>query len=275
MFRQRFIVLIAVLALCWVQVSAQTEPELNPYPAGESLTYIGKFKRFGFSFAIAEMDFKVMETAPDGHHYVVTEANSKGNLARLFNFKFYIKIDSIIDREKFHVEQTKKRDEQGDRIRNSEADFDYEYERVVYTETDPNNPTKAPRRVASEIGPDTQDIVSAVYKLRSLDLAVGKSFNFKVSDSGLVYDIPVKVTAREQIKSELGKRWCWRIDPEIFGPGRIIEREGSLVIWITDDEDRVPVLAKLDTKLGDVEIKLREFANLRTHARESKQAIID
>lgn len=275
MIRKRLILLTAILALCLVQALPQTEEVRDPYFTGETLSYVGKFKRFGFSFAIAEMDFKVLETAPDGLRYIATEANSKGTLTKLFNFKFYLKIDSAIDREKFHVETTKKRDEQGDRIRNSEADFDYQYDRVVYTEVDPNNPTKAPRRVASEIGPDTQDIVTAVYKLRSLDLAVGKTFEFKVSDSGLVYDIPVKITARELIKSELGKRWCWKVEPEIFGDGRIIEKEGKLTIWITDDIDRVPVLAKLDTKFGDVEIKLRQFENLRTSATEPKEARID
>ncbi len=263
--RKPLIILPILLLLCVAGIGkAQSIAPVDPYVPGESLQYVGKYKRFGFSFAIAELNFRVMPELEGRPHFIVSEGNSKGSLAKLFNFKFYLKIDSFVDRERHQVEKTVKRDEQGDRIRDSIADFDYQAKRVNYSETDPNNPTKAPRRVASVIEADTQDIVSAVYKLRSLDLAVGKTFTFQVSDTGLVYKIPVKVTGREEIKSELGKRWCWRVEPEIFGPDKIIEQEGSLTIWITDDSDRVPVLAKLETKLGDVEIKLREFANLRS-----------
>ncbi len=265
MMRKRQIILPILLLLCTAAfVNAQPKEPVEPYVSGESLEYVGKYKRFGFSFAIAELKFKVMPEQEGKPHFIVSEGNSKGSLAKLFNFKFYLKIDTHVDRERHHVAQTVKRDEQGDRIRDSVADFDYEAKRVNYSETDPNNPTKAPRRIASVIEPDTQDIVSAVYKLRSLDLAVGKTYTFQVSDTGLVYKIPVRVTGREEIKSELGKRWCWRVEPEIFGADKLIEQEGSLTIWITDDSDRVPVLAKLETKLGDVEIKLREFSNLRT-----------
>lgn len=247
-----------------VFLPAQTEERIDPYVAGENLTYVGKYKRFGFSFAIAELNFSVTDPNGDGNYYVVSEGNSKGTLAKLFNFKFEMKIDSLVDAERLQVEKTTKLDKQGDRIRESEAHFDYEVSRVTYTETDPANPTRAPRRVASEIGPDTQDMVSAVYRLRGLDLAVGKRFMIKLSDSGLVYDIPIKVTGRERIKSELGKRWCWRVEPEVFGEGNFIEQKGSMTIWITDDADRVPVQAYVDTQWGDVKIKLEKYSNLRS-----------
>jgi hypothetical protein len=245
-------------------VAAQETERPDPYIPGESLSYVGKYKRFGLSFAIAEIDFRVTEKKGDGNYVIRTQGKSKGTLSKLFNFKFLLKIDSIADGSAFNVFKTTKRDEQGDRVRDSEAEFDYGENQVTYVETDPNNPTAAPRRIASSITEDTQDIVTSVYKLRSLDLAVGKSFVVKVSDSGLVYDVPVRVTARERKKSELGKRWCWRVEPEVFGDGKLIEQKGKMTIWITDDEDRVPVLAKLNTKYGGVEIKLRGYSNLRS-----------
>ena len=271
MIRSRLITTLIALIVLVFAITAQPDtskpeaPEIDPYVTGEALTYVGKYKRFGlFSFTIAELNFRVIEAGGDNEYYVLSEGKSRGSLAKLFNFKFYLKIDSYVNPDKLQVEKTKKRDEQGVRIRDSEADFDYDVKRVTYVETDPNEPTKAPRRVASEIEPDTQDIVTAVYKLRGKDLAVGKRFVFKVSDSGLVYHVPVNVTGRERIKSKLGKRWCWRIEPEIFGTGRIIEQKGKLTIWITDDEDRVPVSAKLKTELGNVNIKLSRFSNLRS-----------
>jgi len=271
MIRNRIFILGLCLAGLVILSSAQdVRDELDPYVDGESLSYVGKYKRFGLAFSIAELKFKVVNGNGDASYNVLSEGNSKGTLAKLFNFNFYMKIDSIVHPDSLQVEKTKKRDEQGDRIRDSEADFDYNRKRVTYIEKDPTKPTSAPIRVASEIKEDTQDIVSAVYRLRGMDLAVGKTFHMNVSDSGLVYEVPVRVTARQRIKSELGKRWCWRVEPEIFGAGRIIEQKGSLTIWITDDADRVPVLAKLDSKLGKVDIKLRNYSNLRSTAVAAK-----
>jgi hypothetical protein len=180
-------------------------------------------------------------------------------LIKLFNFNFFQEYQSIIDADQLNILKTVKRDEQGDRVRESEANFDYQVKKVTYIETDPKDSSRPPRRVASTIEMNTQDIVSGVYSLRGKDLAVGKSFLFKISDSGLVYDVPVKITARERKKSILGKKWCWRIEPEVFGDGRIIEQKGSLTIWITDDEQRMPIRAELETKLGDVRIKLKKI----------------
>ena len=236
-----------------------TNEQKNLYRAGESLTYEGKFKKFGLAFSIAELTFTVSDLPGTQNYLVQSEANSKGTLTKLFNFKFYQLYKSTVDGNRLQILKTDKRDEQGDRIRNSLADFDYNAQKVVYVETDPNDLTRPPRRVASTITENTQDIVSGVYALRGKQFAVGQRFVFKISDSGLVYEVPVQITAREKKKSILGKKWCWRIEPEIFGDGRIIEQEGSLTIWITDDEDRIPVRAELETKLGDVRIKLKKI----------------
>jgi hypothetical protein len=189
----------------------------NPYFAGESLAYEGKYKKFGFAFSIAEMEFTVSARPDSGTYYILSEAKSKGTLTKLFNFKFYQKIESTIDSRTLQIVKSVKRDEQGDRIRDSVADFDYGVNRVTWIESNPTEPTKPPKRVASTITPETQDLVTGVFVLRGKDLAVGKKYVFKISDSGLVYDVPVKITAREKQKTLFGKVWCWKVETEIFG----------------------------------------------------------
>jgi hypothetical protein len=258
--KKRIILTLLLLLFAFVSfIPAQTADQKNPYKEGESLTYEGKYKRFGLAFSIAELNFTISKLPETEHYLIKSEARSKGTLVSLFNFKFYQHYQSTVDSEELRILKTVKQDVQRSRVRESDADFDYQTKKVVFIETDPKDPTRPPRRVASTIGFDTQDIVSAVYLLRSKELAVGKTFVFSISDSGLVYDVPVKITARERKKSILGKKWCWRIEPEVFGDGRMIEQKGSLTIWITDDEQRIPIRAELETKLGDVRIKLKKM----------------
>jgi hypothetical protein len=97
-----------------------------------------------------------------------------------------------------------------------------------------------------------------------LPLAIGKAFHLTVSDSGLVYDVPVHVTARELQKTILGKVWCFRVEPDVFGPGKMIEDKGSIAIWITDDSKRVPVRSRINTSFGRVDVRLRSMDSAKS-----------
>lgn len=241
---------------------AQTA-KTKPFGVGETLTYEGKFSKIIKGIGVADLSLKI-ERAEDGRNFLIrSEARSKGSLLKLFRFSFFQQFDSIVDAESFRILKTVKHDEQKDRVRDSEAVFDYDYRRVTYVETDPRDPARPPRKIASEITDDTHDLISAVYSLRLLPLAVGKSFDVYISDSGLLYKIPVRVTAREQQKSILGRIWCFRVEPEIFGMNRLIEKEGDLTIWITDDARRLPVRAQINSDLGRVEVKLKTANGLK------------
>ena len=241
------------------QTNGEAKPDQAPYKVGEELTYVGKYKPFLLSFTIADLSFKIGEIENSPNYLVESKATSRGTLTKLFSFSFLQKIDSTVDSEKLQVLKTKKLDDQGKRVRESEANFDYENQKVTYIETDPKDPKRPPRNVASPIEPNTQDVVSAVYMLRRMPLAVGKIFIIKISDSGLVYDVRINVTGRKRKGSPLGKKWCFIVEPDIFGEGKFIEQKGSLKIWITDDDERIPIRAELDTKLGKVEIKLTKM----------------
>ncbi len=238
---------------------AQPPKDLNLYKAGEKLSYEGSFSKLLLrGIDVADMSFTVYNSPDKQDYFIQAEARSKGTLLKLFSFSFYQKIDSTVDGDSLSVLKTVKRDEQGDRVRESEAVFDYRTDKVTYVETDPKDPQRPPRRVASPIKDETQDLISAIYTLRRQPFAVGKTFTIPISDSGMVYQVPVKVTRREKLKTVLGKVMCWRVEPDIFGDNRMIEQKGDMTIWITDDSRRIPVRSKIETKLGKIEIKLRK-----------------
>jgi hypothetical protein len=267
----------SLLLTLWFAFSIPAQPAqsvaANAFAEGEVLTYEGKLNKYKLlTVDVAELTF-IVDDAPDvansanstdapkaadKTYRIKAEAVSKGGLLKLFNFKFLQKLESEIDGDKFRVLRTVKYDEQGDRVRNSDAVFDYDNRKVTYVETDPKDRSRPPRKLASNIQETTHDLISGIYMLRRLPLAVGKSFELTVSDSGLVYSIPVRVTAREQQKTILGKVWAFRVEPEVFGPRRFIEGKGRMIIWITDDERRIPVRSQIHTTYGKVEVRLKQ-----------------
>ena len=243
-------------------LTAQELPKAESF-VGEKLTFEAKFSKIISMGSMADLSF-LFESKSDGNYVVRTDANSKGTLTRLFRFSFVQQFETTVDAQTFNVISTKKHDVQRDRIRDSIADFDYKEKRVTFIESDPNNTTKPPRRIASSLGATMNDLVSGVYRIRMMPLAVGKSFDIEVSDSGLVYSVPVRVTARELQKTIFGKVWCYRITPIVFGPGRLIEQKGSMSIWLVDDTRRTPVRSLLNTPYGKIDIRLQSAANSAT-----------
>lgn len=263
----KFVLSLVVVGLAVSTFSAQSNGSVakgaTPFIDGETLAYEGKISKIIRGIAVADLTLTLSKT-PDGDDYLVkAEAKSKGTLLKLFRFSFLQELQSSIDSEKFRVVRTVKHDVQKERVRNSEALFDYGERRVTYIETDPNDTMRPPRRIASEIDNVSHDLISGLYSLRLMPLAIGKTFRMSVSDSGLVYSIPVRVTAREQQRTIFGKQWCFRVVPEVFGRNRLIEREGDLTIWITDDARRLPVRAVANTPYGKVDIRLKTAKNLR------------
>jgi hypothetical protein len=260
----KFLVAFAVIGLVGFSSFAQSNGAKNamPFIDGETLSYEGKISKIIRGIAVADLTLTLSKTTGDDY-LVKGEARSKGTLLKLFRFSFIQELQSSIDSENFRVVRTVKHDVQKERVRNSEALFDYSERRVTYVETDPNDRMRPPRRIASEIDDTSHDLISGLYSLRLMPLAVGKTFRMSVSDSGLVYDIPIRVTAREQQKTIFGKQWCFRVEPEVFGSSRLIEREGDMKIWITDDARRLPVRSVVNTPYGKVDIRLKSAKNLR------------
>ncbi len=257
--------LFAFFALCFSAISAQTfdikSSSQTPYVVGESFSYEVKYnKAILRGIAVGDINFSI-ERAPDGENFLVrAEAKSKGTLAKLARLNYLQEVQSIISSKNWNILKSIKHDVQNERVRDSEAIFDYEKGQVTYVEIDPKDQMRPPRKVASQIEAGMHDFVSGLFFLRTLPLEVGKTFELIVSDTGLVYKIPVRVTGREQQKGVLGKVWCFRLEPEVFGKNRLIEQEGSMIIWITDDARRVPIRSQIKASIGKVEVKLKTYS---------------
>lgn len=249
-------------------------PPALPFEKAEELVYEGEFsKALLRGINVAELRFTATRApvaaasagtqdkqAAPAFRFTM-EAVSKGIVTKLFRLSFRQRVESTVEPASFSVLQTSKLDEQGKRHRISEAIFDRNAGKVVWTERDPNDPQRPPRVVTNQLNGAVQDIASAFYYLRTQPLALGQSFEMLVSDSGQIYRTPVRVTERKKMKTVLGQIWTLRVEPEVFGEGHLLRGKGRMVIWFTDDERRIPVKAQISNDLGTLDIKLKRATN--------------
>jgi hypothetical protein len=273
----RFALALLALVVCAL-LFANTQASGNkhkdtvrlPFNPPEELIYEGEFsKAILRGIDIAELRFSANRTpdssanpqsgiTPAAFRFVI-DAESKGLLRKLFRIDFHQHVESTVEPQSFSVLRTTKLDEQGKRKRVSEAVFDKSAGKVVWTERDPNDPAREPRVVTSEMSGAVQDIASAFYYLRTLPLEVGKSFELLISDSGQVYHIPVAVTERKKMKTIIGEVQTLKVEPEIFGEGRLLRGKGKLTLWFTDDARHIPVRAKINNEMGTLDVKLKSM----------------
>jgi Protein of unknown function (DUF3108) len=236
-----------------------------PFAPSEQLVYEGEFTRLLLrGIDVAELRFKAERAAADGDAgqlVLTTDVISKGFFPKLFGASFRFHAETQVEPNSFYALHTTKRDEQGKRLRTSETVFDQAARQVSYTERDPNNAGQAPRVITAALEGPTQDVVSAIYFLRTLSLTPGQSFTIPVSDSGRVFQVPARIVAeKKKMKSVLGKVSVVRIDVDLFGPGRPVEEgKGKMSIWVTNDERRVPIKARLSHEIGQLDITLKSI----------------
>jgi hypothetical protein len=260
-------VLLAAMSVAYCAV-VSAQPGDPPTPTarmfdGETLNYEGKVNKILHGIPVADLIFTATIGPATDQLVIKSQAVSKGTLLKLFRYSFLQQYGSTVDAGNFNILKTTKHDVQKERVRDSEAVFDYKEQRVRFVETDPRDPMRPPRRIASEITEPMYDMISAIYAVRLQPLSVGKRMEFSVSDSGLVYKVPFAVTAREQQKTVLGNVWCWRVEPEIFGKNRLIEQKGNMVVWFVDDARRTPVWAEIKTEFGKFDIKLKSTSGVK------------
>jgi len=245
------------------------------FELGEELHFEAEFSRALLrKLDVADLKFRATRTPLDEANskpsaeskpYALTfsaDVSSKGFFARLFNLKFRERVESTVEPITFTVQRTTILDEQGKRVRTTESTFDASKGRMIWTSRDPNNPTAEPRHAITEFSGQLQDVLSAIYFIRTQPLEVGKTFEVFVGDGGKVYTIPVKVVEKKRMKTILGRVDVLRVNPELFGPSRLIDKEkGEFSIWITDDARHIPVGGRVKTDYGTFDIKLKRIVN--------------
>lgn len=108
---------------------------------------------------------------------------------------------------------------------------------------------------------NVQDIFSSFYYARVLDLSKsqpGAEFpvSFYLDDS--VYNSKLVFVGRETVKTKLGKFNCIKVKPMV-ATGYVFDDPFPVTIWVTDDQNRMPVRIESKLSVGSVRIELTSY----------------
>lgn len=108
------------------------------------------------------------------------------------------------------------------------------------------------------------DILSAFYYTRTLDFSKmkpGQKTELKNFYKDTVYTLEVKFKGRQKVEVKAGTFNTIIIEPIIQGGG-LFKAEGTLLIWLTDDEKKIPVMVKSRIVVGSITAELTKYSGV-------------
>ena len=223
--------------------------ENNAFREGEKLTFDVKY---GFVTAgVASFEIpKIKKISGREAYHVLFEVNTVSTFDNIFKvrdrYETYIDVEGIFPwRFEQHIRE-------GSYSRDFSAFFD---QRKGNAKTSGGE---------YDIPKYVNDIVSAFFFARTLDyteLKVGDRVPLKNFYKDKVYDLDVVYHGKEIIEVEAGKFECLIVEP-LVQEGGLFKSEGSIMIWLSNDEAKIPVRVKTKVVVGAINSDLTSYSGV-------------
>jgi hypothetical protein len=257
------LVMSAIVAASNAAFSQQQQNAALPFSDGEQLIYQAEFTRAllrGIDVGELRFTAKIDRGTPQSDKPVVSltgDAVTKGLLIRLAGSKFHLHVESVVDAQPFTVLRTSSLYEDKRTIINSDAVFDHDAGKAVWTAREKNHDANATTVAFTE---PVQDVLTLIYFVRTQNLKAGQPFEVAMIDNGRAYRCVVNVLAGKRLSTAIGRVNTLRLEPAILDGAREVRPRGTLSIWLTDDARHIPVKAEVKATIGTVDIKLKRVS---------------
>ena len=98
---------------------------------------------------------------------------------------------------------------------------------------------------------------SLIHFLRKQKIELNNQYSYKIFDGRKIKDILLQVSKIEKIKVPYGTYDCLNIKP--MTEKNTIKNNGVLELWYTNNDEKIPIKIKLETKIGTFIMKLKQI----------------
>ncbi|MCX6286128.1 MAG: DUF3108 domain-containing protein [Bacteroidetes bacterium] len=179
----------------------------------------------------------------------------------LFKVRDYY--DTWVDPETFHTINFKRYIYEGGYTLVNTLNFDHEKKKIYSSTKSNNNPV---RFDTISIQACSFDMLAAVYFTRTIDMGhipMYQKRQVSVVIDDQVYNIYIRPLAKEVVENNDGKKYnCIKMSAKMV-EGTIFKGDEDVLVWITDDDNRIPVYIEAKILVGTVKAYLHEAKGLR------------
>lgn len=227
------------------------EVEQTAFKVGEQLKYVVHYGWVDAGEAILTVKDSPYDFGDREAYHVVGTGTSLG--AFDWFFKVRDRYETYIDKEGLFPHRFVRNCDEGGYKINQDYTFNPEKSAVA---TEKGDTVLTPLFV--------QDMISSFYYARTLDYSdvkKGDVFTVETIVDGEIFPLQIKYVGKEKINLRAGKFRCMKFVP-VVQEGRIFKDESDLNVWITDDENKIPILVKSKILVGSIKMEVTEWKGL-------------
>ena len=229
-------------------------------PAAKSPFKEGEWLKFRMHYGLVNAGYATLSLKDSQYngksvYHVIGEGWTTG-VAKVF-FKVNDVYQSYFDKETGLPYHFIRRVDEGGYIISKDKYFDHQKKEVI---------VKDHKRNTNEVYKinEVQDIISAFYFLRNKDFSNfknGDEITINIFFDGETTPFKLRLLDREVINSKFGKVKCMKFRPYVQA-GRVFKENESLTVWITDDDNKIPIRIKATLVVGSLKADLEEYKGL-------------
>jgi hypothetical protein len=224
------------------------------FKGGEWLRY--KMSYSGFLRAGSAI-LKVEETELNGKK--VYHSTGSGWTSGMI--KWFFKVDDVyqsyFDQETIKPYVFKRKIDEGGYKKNRQTSFNYESNNALVQDFIKQKDTL----ISIE---NVHDMLSSFYYLRNINtnkLKPGDEVSIDMFMDSQVYPFKLRLLKRELLKTKFGKVKTLVFRP-IVQSGRVFKEEESVTIWITADDNKIPIKMNASLSVGSLRAELEQYKGL-------------
>ena len=246
-------IIFLFIAFC-IAFSAYSQEKTTVFKKGEwlrfKMSYSGFFKAGNATLAIDT------DTINGKEVFHVTGKGWTTGVIKWF-FKVNDTYESYFDKETIKPYIFKRNINEGGYKINREVKFNYNTKKATITDL---------KKQTTETVDITniQDMMSSFYFLRNQDvskLKVGDEIGLDMFLDAQIYPFKLRFLGTEILKTRFGKIKALKFRPMVQA-GRVFKANESVTIWITADENKIPIKLKASLAVGSLRAELDAYKGL-------------
>ena len=247
--------LLIITAFFFFQVSLAQEE--STFESGEwfrfEMNYSGFLKAGNATLTVRDYEYNGKPV-----YHIIGKGWTTGAIKWFFKVKD--RYESFIDKTTGAPYKFIRDIDEGGHTKNIEIEFDH-----INNKAHVNNKKKKRTKII-ETKPNIQDMVSTYYYLRNnidvKNLKVGDEITVNMFFDEENYGFKLKYLGTELIKTEFGKVNSLKFRPYVMA-GRVFKEEESLTLWVSNDQNKVPLRIQADLAVGSLRADLDAFKGLK------------
>jgi hypothetical protein len=248
-----------IICLLALLLSFQIHAQNDAFTFGENLTFSASYNMSGVLTDVAQVKMETSKLNTNSGELMRLKVTATSYSSFDSFFKIRDLYESYVNPKTVKPYLYNREIDEGGHYKYVKYNFDYN------TRTVKALLRKKSKNFDNRFSNNTRDIISTLYYLRTLDInkaPIGASDTFTVLFDNKEVKCSFKLLAKETINTAIGNKLCYKLAINVSGTS-IFKGNNDNLIWLTADENKIPVYAKFKIAVGNGELKIKSASGLK------------